>query len=253
MIKRKILITAGGAGIGRAIAIAFASRGDDVVVCDIDTKALDGLTGEFPEIRSLVCDVSNPQQVLEMVRSATTLLSGLDVLVNNAGISGPTLPADKLSTDDWDKVMQINLNGTFSVTSNALPFLKKSDNGVIINMSSVAGRFGYKNRIAYSTSKWGIIGFTKTLAMELGEFGIRVNAILPGAVDGTRLQNVLQGRAQLSGDTVEEEMAKALDNQSLKYPVDPRHIADLAVFLASDSGRAISGQMLPIDCDVQHL
>lgn len=253
MIKRKVLITAGGAGIGRAIAIAFASQGDDVVVCDIDTKALDGLTREFPGIRALVCDVSNQQQVLEMVRNATTLLSGLDVLVNNAGISGPTLPADQLSTDDWDKVMQINLNGTFSVTSNALPFLKKSGNGVIINMSSVAGRFGYKNRIAYSTSKWGIIGFTKTLAMELGEFGIRVNAILPGAVDGTRLQNVLQGRAQLSGDTVEGEMAKALDNQSLKYPVDPKHIADLTVFLASDSGRAISGQMLPIDCDVQHL
>lgn len=142
MTRRKVFITAGGAGIGRAIAIAFASQGDDVVVCDVDTKALDRLTGEFPGIRALVCDLSNQQQVLEMVRTATMLLSGLDVLVNNAGISGPTMPAGQLSADDWDKVMQINLNGTFIVTSNALPFLKKSGDGVVINMSSVAGRFG---------------------------------------------------------------------------------------------------------------
>lgn len=119
-------------------------------------------------------------------------------------------------------------------------------------MSSVSGRFGYPNRSAYSTTKWGLIGFTKTLSIELGEFNIRVNAILPGAVDGPRFQKVLEGRAQISGKSIEEETVLALATQSIKHLVNPKHIADLAVFITSDSGQSISGQMLPIDCDMQH-
>ncbi|WP_416427770.1 SDR family oxidoreductase (plasmid) [Pseudomonas sp. App30] len=253
MSQKKVLITAGAGGIGRALAIAFIWEGAAVAVCDIDKLALDKLATEFPQIHTLVCDIAKPDQIDEMVKKAAQLLGGLDVLVNNAGISGPTAPADQLLLKDWERVMRINLDGTFCVTAAALPFLKQSCDGAIINMSSVAGRFGYANRIAYSTSKWGIIGFTKTLAIELGSYGIRVNAILPGAVDGPRFQQVLQGRAQLSGRTVEEETSKALGTQSLKYLVDPAHIADLAVFLASDSGRSISGQMLPIDCDMQNI
>jgi NAD(P)-dependent dehydrogenase (short-subunit alcohol dehydrogenase family) len=187
-----------------------------------------------------------------MVALAAQTLGGLDVLINNAGIAGPTAPVDQLDPADWAKVVQINLNGTFNVTHFAIPHLKKSAAGSIINMSSVSGRFGYPNRSAYSTTKWGLIGFTKTLSIELGADNIRVNAILPGAVDGPRFQNVLKGRAQLSGRSIEEETVAALGTQSIKHLVNPNHIADLAFFLASPSGESISGQMLPIDCDMQH-
>ena len=156
-----------------------------------------------------------------------------------------------LNMPPLDRVIQVNLNGTFNVTRLAIPHLKKSPAGVIINMSSAAGRFGYADRSAYSTSKWGLIGFTKTLSIELGEYGIRANAILPGAVDGPRLQKVFEGQAQISGQSVAEIKKMSMSNQSIKSLVDPRDIAALAVFLASDSGKSISGQMLPIDGDMQ--
>ena len=149
--------------------------------------------------------------------------------------------------------MQINLTGTFDVTRLAVPHLKQSAAGVIIIISSAAGRFGYANRSAYSTTKWGLVGFTKTLAIELGRYGIRAHAILPGAAEGERLQRVFEGRAQESGQTVEQVQERAMANQSIKRLVDPRDIAALAVFLASDSGKAISGQMLLIDNDTQML
>ena len=148
-------------------------------------------------------------------------------------------------------MLQINLSGAFHVTRLAIPHLKRSRAGSIINLSSVAGRFGYAQRSAYSASKWGLIGLTKTLAIELGGDAIRVNAILPGAVDGERMQRVLAGRAQHSGRTLEEEARHALDSASIKTLVDPRDVAALAVFLASDAGKSISGQMLPIDGDMQ--
>jgi NAD(P)-dependent dehydrogenase (short-subunit alcohol dehydrogenase family) len=143
------------------------------------------------------------------------------------------------------------LNGTFNVTRLAIPHLKKSAAGVIINMSSGAGRFGYANRSPNSTAKWGLIGFPKTLSIELGPFNVRANAILPGAVEGPRIDKVLDGRAKVSGRSVDEERKSALSIQSLQRFVDPKDIAALAVFLASDAGKSISGQMLPIDNDTQ--
>src|SRR5437868_2232871 len=186
-----------------------------------------------------------------MVAECVDALGGIDVLVNNAGIAGPTAPIEEIDPDEWEKVMQIDLTGTFNVTRQAIPHLKKSDAGVIINMSSVAGRFGYRNRSPYCTAKWGLIGFTKTLSIELGDHGIRANAILPGAVDGPRIEQVFAGRAKGSGKTIEEIKQEALAAQSIKKMVDPKDIAALAVFLASDSAKSISGQMLPIDNDMQ--
>lgn len=151
----------------------------------------------------------------------------------------------------WEAVLRVNLTGTFTVTQMAIPYLKQSAAGSILVMSSLAGRFGYPNRSPYSTTKWGLIGFTKTLSRELGEFGIRVNAILPGAVEGPRLHQVFEGRASATGRSVAQEEAAALANQSIKRFVDPADIAALAVFLASDAARSISGQMLPIDGDSQ--
>ncbi len=174
-----------------------------------------------------------------------------DVLINNAGISGPTAPVEEMNPDKWEKVMQVDLNGTFNVTRLVIPYLKKSDAGVIINMSSVAGRFGYENRSPYATAKWGIVGFTKTLSIELGQFGIRANAILPGAVAGPRMQRVLEGRTQANNTSIEVETQNAMRVQSIKKFVDPKDIAALAVFLASDAAKSISGQILPIDNDMQ--
>jgi NAD(P)-dependent dehydrogenase (short-subunit alcohol dehydrogenase family) len=156
-----------------------------------------------------------------------------------------------MDPDEWEKVMQVDLTGTFNVTRLAIPHLKRSQAGVIINMSSVAGRFGYANRSPYCTAKWGLIGFTKTLSIELGEYGIRANAILPGAVDGPRIQRVFEGRAKLSGKNMQQIKDEAMSVQSLKRLVDPKDIADLAVFLASDAAKSISGQMIPIDNDMQ--
>lgn len=252
MDKQKVLITAGASGIGRAIANAFHARGASIYVCDIDEAGLAALQAALPGIQTSLCDIASRTDIETMVPDAARRLGGIDVLINNAGIPGPTSPVETFDSDAWEKVLQINLTGTFNVTRMAIPFLKESAAGVVINMSSVAGRFGYPNRSVYSTSKWGLIGFTKSLSIELGQYGIRVNALLPGATDGPRFQQVLEGRARISGRSLEQVAADAMSSQSLKYLVDPAHIADLAVFLASDSGRSISGQALSIDGDMQH-
>lgn len=250
-MNQRVLVTAGATGIGREIVRAFAANGSKVFVCDIDSMALECLGQEIQGLVTKVCNIADREDIERMVSYGIDALGGLDVLVNNAGISGPTAPVEALDPNEWDKVMRVNLTGTFNVSRFAIPHLKKSKSGVIINMSSVAGRFGYANRSPYCTSKWGLVGFTKTLAIELGEYGIRVNAILPGAVEGPRLQKVFEERAQLSGESVEEVKNGSMANQSIKTLVDPRDIAALAVFLASDSGKSISGQMIPIDGDMQ--
>ena len=147
--------------------------------------------------------------------------------------------------------MAINLTGMFDVSRLAIPHLKKSKAGCIINMSSIAGRYGFANRSPYAATKWGVIGLTKTLAMELGEWGIRANAIAPGAVEGERIVRVFQGRAQISGRSLDDVKADALAAASIKAMIDPKDIAQLAVFLASDAAKSISGQVIPIDNDRQ--
>src|SRR5947209_2619869 len=248
-MEQRVLVTAGASGIGREIARAFAANGAIVCVCDIDAKALEVVGKDIPGLKTIVCDVSKRQDIERMVTAAVVGLGGLDVLVNNAGISGPTAPVEEVDPDDWEAVMNVNLNGTFNVTRLAIPHLKKSSAGSIIIISSLGGRYGYPNRSPYCTSKWGLIGFTKTLALELGEFNIRANAIAPGAVGGERIERVLEGRAKTKGKTLEQEKDAALSIQALKRFVDPKDIAALCIFLASDAGKSISGQVLPIDND----
>ncbi|RZL91925.1 MAG: SDR family oxidoreductase [Variovorax sp.] len=249
-MNQKVLVTAGASGIGREIVRAFAAAGAAVSTCDIDAGALAELSGELPELHVQRCDISCRDDVESMVPAAVAALGGLDVLVNNAGVAGPTAPVDQLDADAWEQVINVNLNGTFNVTRLSIPYLKASTSGVIINMSSVAGRYGYANRSAYSTSKWGLIGFTKTLSIELGDWSIRVNAILPGAVEGPRIQRVLEGRAQLAGQSIEEAKLQALSHQSIKSFVRAEDIAAFAIFLASDAARSISGQALSMDGDL---
>ena len=246
-----VLITAGAAGIGREFARAFAANGAKVFVCDIDEKALGEIAKEIPGLITARCDMSKRAEIERMVPEAVAALRGLDVLINNAGIAGLTLPVDEMPPDDWDKVVAVNLTAMFDVCRLAIPHLKQSKAGSIINMTSIAGRHGFPNRSPYAATKWGVIGLTKTLAMELGAWGIRANAIAPGAVAGDRIKRVFAGRAQISGLWFAEVEAEAFAAQSIKGMVDPQDIAQLAVFLASDAAKAISGQVIPIDNDRQ--
>ena len=248
---QRVLVTAGAAGIGREIVRAFAAAGARVCAIDVDADALTALRAEMPSITTDICDLGDLATIEAVLPRAIGGLGGLDVLVNNAGIAGPTSPVELYDPADWERVMRVNLGGTFNVTRLAIPFLRKSHAGCIINMSSAAGKFGYPLRSAYATSKWGVIGFTKTLSMELGEFGIRANAILPGAVAGPRMDRVLEGRAAASGRSLEAERATALASRSIKSLTEASEIAALAVFLASDAAKSISGQALPIDGDRQ--
>jgi NAD(P)-dependent dehydrogenase (short-subunit alcohol dehydrogenase family) len=246
-MPQRVLITAGAAGIGREFARAFAATGARVFVCDIDTTALETIAQDIPGLIVRPYDMARRGDIERMVPDA----GGLDVLINNAGISGMTLPVADYPPDDWDKVVAVNLTAMFDVTRLAIPHLKLSGAGVIINMASVAGRFGFRNRSPYAATKWAVIGFTKTLAIELGEWGIRANAIAPGAVEGDRIERVFAGRAQIGGKTLAEVRADAMAEQSIKVMIDPKDIAALAVFLASDAAKSISGQVLPIDNDRQ--
>ena len=250
-MPQRVLITAGAAGIGREFARAFAANGAKVFVCDIDEASLTALAKEIPGLTARRFDMAKRAEIERMVPEAVATLGGLDVLINNAGIAGMTLPVEQYPPDDWDKVIAVNLTAMFDVTRLAIPHLKQSKVGCIINMSSIAGRYGFANRSPYAATKWAVIGFTKTLAIELGEWGIRANAIAPGAVAGDRIVRVFQGRAQLSGKSMEEVKAAAMAEQSVKELIDPKDIAQLAVFLASDAGKSISGQVIPIDNDRQ--
>jgi NAD(P)-dependent dehydrogenase (short-subunit alcohol dehydrogenase family) len=244
---RRVVITAAAGGIGRAFAEAFAANGDRVHICDINEQALNDVTSTNEAITATVCDISNRSSVETFVKTAADTLGGIDVLINNAGISGPTTSVEDMDPDQWEAVLAVNLTGTFNVTRLSIPHLKQSSAGVILMMSSLGGRFGYPDRSPYATTKRGLLALTETLALELGGAGIRVNAIAPGAVDGDRIQRVLRGRAESSGRTVEDVTADALGVQAIKRFVDPNDIAALALFLASDHARSISGQTIAID------
>jgi NAD(P)-dependent dehydrogenase (short-subunit alcohol dehydrogenase family) len=247
---KHVLVTGGAAGIGRAIAARFVTAGDKVLTCDIDAAELDAAKTALPGLITVPCDVSDPLQVDLLFAALERDLGGLDVLIANVGVGGPTLPTDQLPLADWQRVMDVNLTGTFDVVRRAIPLLKDSK-GTIVIMSSAAGRLGYPNRMPYAVSKWGLVGMAKTLAAELGEFGISANAILPGAVGGERFERVIEGRAALSGRSFEDEMMAGFANQSLKQVVEPSHVADLVHFLTTPAGRSISGAALPIDNDLQ--
>lgn len=248
-MMQRVLVTAGANGIGLAVAKCFAASGARVHICDIDDAALASATAAHAGISGTLADVSKADDVTKLFADVNDQLGGLDVLVNNAGVSGQTAPVADFDLNSWRAVMNVNLNGTFKVTQQAIPLLLQSDQASIIIMSSVAGRYGYANRSAYATSKWGLVGFAKTLALELGRFNITCNTIHPGAVEGERIARVFEGRAALSGRSIAEERVLGMENQSIKQFTDPDDIAELIRFLAGPHARTISGQIFPIDGD----
>jgi NAD(P)-dependent dehydrogenase (short-subunit alcohol dehydrogenase family) len=249
----RVLITAGAGGIGLRAVEAFAREGARVHVCDVDKEALAALRKSHKAVTQTVCDVADRTQVAALFKDALAALGGLDCLVNNAGIAGPTGPVHEINPEDWDRCLDVVLTSQFNCTRLAVEHLKRSSNPSIINLSSAAGKFGFPNRSPYAAAKWGVVGFTKTLAMELGQYGIRANAILPGPVDGDRIRRVFQAKAQVAGTSMQAIQDATLANASIKEMIQPDQLADMMVFLASSRGRTISGQAISIDSDIQGL
>ena len=228
-------------------------EGARVHVCDVDEMALAELTQSAPGITRSLCDVSNRAAVKTMFDEAVSQLGGLDVLVNNAGIAGPTSKIEEMNPEDWDRCLDVCLTGQFNCTRLAVPLLRKSGNASIVNLSSAAGRLGFAMRTPYAAAKWGVIGFTKSLSIELGPDKIRVNAVLPGLVAGDRQRRVLQAKAQQRGISYAEMEQTAFSYTSIKDYVTPEQIADQILFMCSPRGRTISGQAISICGDTQML
>lgn len=243
MTEQRVLVTAAASGIGREIALAFKNAGARVHAADINAEGLEQLEG----ITTSVTDVSDSAQVTQCVADAVEAMGGIDVLINCAGIAGPTAPFGDITPEQWNSVIGVNLLGTIVMTREVLPYLTQNETSSLIFISSLGGRFGYQNRAPYAVTKRGLIALTETLAIELGEQGVRVNAIAPGAVAGERIERVINGRAQAEGKSYEQAKAEMLGKQSLKYFTDPADIAQLCVFIASPAGKSISGATLPID------
>jgi NAD(P)-dependent dehydrogenase (short-subunit alcohol dehydrogenase family) len=249
----RVLVTAGGSGIGLAIARRFAAEGAKVHTCDVDETALSALAATDGAITSTACDVSDRSAVKNLFAEALAKLGGLDVLVNNAGIAGPTSKIEEMNPEDWDRCLQICLTGQFNCTRLAVPHLRSSNNASIVNISSAAGRLGFAMRTPYAAAKWGVIGLTKSLSIELGPDNIRVNAILPGLVAGDRQRRVLEAKAQQRGISYAEMERTAFSYTSIKQYVTPEQIADQILFMCSVRGRTISGQAISICGDTQML
>lgn len=249
----KVLVTAGAGGIGLEVARAFVREGAKVFVCDVDRDALAALKQNDPAVQGVYCDVSDRPAVARMMEEGVAWLGGLDVLVNNAGIAGPTARVEDVSFEDWDRCIEICLTSQFTCARLAVKYLKQSKNPSIINLSSAAGKNGFALRSPYAAAKWGVIGFTKSLAIELGEFGIRVNAILPGLVKGDRIRRVFEAKAQQYGEPFKAVEERAFAYTSIKEYILPQQLADQMVFIASPRGRTISGQAIAVDGDTKML
>ena len=249
---QRIVVTAGAAGIGRAIVEALVAAGARVHVCDVDADVLQAC-GRALSIGTTLADVSNDAQVDRLFDEAGAALGGLDVLVNNAGVAGPTGGVEEISPADWRRCIDIDLTGQFLCARRAVPLLKAAGGGAIINMSSAAGRHGYAYRTPYAAAKWGVIGFTQSLAKELGPSGIAVNAILPGIVKGPRIEGVIRSRAQQLGLSYAEMEKQYLDKVSLRRMVTAEDVAHMVLFLVSPLGRNVSGQSLGVCGNVETL
>jgi NAD(P)-dependent dehydrogenase (short-subunit alcohol dehydrogenase family) len=251
--NKKVLITAGATGIGKATAIALLNAGAQVHVCDIDADALDQLKQLYPLLLTSVTNVAEPDEVAKMFVQLQQEFSGqLDFLVNNAGVSGPAGPLESLDIDAWKATFDVNLHATFYVSKHAIPLLKRQG-GAIMNLSSTAGLYGYPMRSPYASAKWAIVGLSKTMAMELGPFNVRVNCICPGSVNGARMDRVISSIAKATEESVEKVRQDNVQNTSMTTFVDAEDIANMIVFSFSDLGAKISGQSLTVDGDTHSL
>jgi NAD(P)-dependent dehydrogenase (short-subunit alcohol dehydrogenase family) len=248
---QRVAVTAGAGGIGFAIAETLANLGARVAICDISDNAITSVCGRFA--LAIKADVSIESEVESFFKQIGETLGGLDALINNAGIAGPTGAVEDLDAAEWRDCINIGLTGQFLCARSAVPMLKKAGGGSIVSMSSAAGRHGYAFRTPYSAAKFGVIGLTQSLAKELGPHLIRVNAILPGIIEGPRIDRVISDRAGQMGISTGEMTERYLQNISLRRMTSPYDVASMVVFLLSDAGINISGQSLGVDGNVETL
>lgn len=253
----RVLVTGGAAGIGLTIARAFVEAGARVHVCDASEAAIDALRAADPDtqrITATLADVADRDAVDKVFDDVSRELGGLDVLVNNAGVAGDTGGIDELDVDGWERTVDINLNAQFYFARRAVPMLREAPGGgAIIALSSVAGRLGYAYRTPYAATKWAIVGLTKSLAIELGPTGIRVNAIQPGIVKGPRMTRVISARAEQLGISYDDMEQQYLSRISLRRMTTQEEIAATALFLCSPAGLGITGQAISVCGNVEVL
>jgi len=246
-MSQRVMITAGGSGIGLAIAKAFIDNGARVHICDVDERALADAVSKHPQLVATHVDVADEDAIGKWFDAAMLDLKGLDVLVNNAGVKGPTGYVEDIKLEDWRSCLQVCLDAQFLCAKQAVPIMKRQRSGSIINISSAAGLFGYGLRTPYAAAKWAVIGFTKSLAIEVGPFDVRANAICPGTVEGPRMDRVMKAEAEERGVSIEVVEKELIQTQSIKRFVKPEEVADMCVFLASPAAKMVSGQALGVD------
>ena len=245
--KNIVLISGGASGIGRRMAERFLEQGDAVHVGDVSAASVDEFLAANPGATGTVADIGDRDDVARLIGDFEAHHERLDVLVNNAGIAGPSAKVDTHDDEGWDDCIRINLSGTFYLTKRAVPLLRRSDSGSVINISSTAALHGYPLRSAYAASKWGMMGLMKTWAMELGPEGIRVNAVCPTSVEGPRIDAVIERDARQRGLPVEQVREVYLRQTSMRSFIAPDDVADVVLFLASDAAKKISGQSISVD------
>jgi 3-hydroxybutyrate dehydrogenase len=247
---RVAVITGGGHGIGRAIALRFAAAGASIVVGGTSKDALEQTARDIQDrggrAVSVIADVADEAAVERLIARTLETFGRVDILVNNAGIAGPTAPLTEVTREDWDRTLAVNLTGAFLCARHALPHMIRQQSGRIINITSIAGLQAYALRSPYCASKWGMIGLTQTLAEEAGRYNITANAIAPGPVNGPRIENVIRNRAAQMNVAYEEVERQYVEPAALKRMVEEDDIAAMALFLASDEGRNITGETFNI-------
>ena len=248
--NKKIIISAGASGIGWATAKICLSRGALVYICDLNIKLLNKIKKHSlnnKRLFSYKCDASNENEVSNFFKQIKKKTNKIDALINNVGVAGPTGSLEKLNSKDWENTLHTDINSHFYFTKRAIPLIKKSKNGSIINISSTAGILGFPLRSPYAASKWAIIGITKTLAMELGKFNIRVNAVCPGTIKGERMKRVIRDKAKftkISKKTIEKDF---ISMSSMKQWILEDDIGKMCSFLISNDSSKVSGQVISVD------
>ncbi|OXI43843.1 SDR family oxidoreductase [Burkholderia aenigmatica] len=247
LVGKRVLVTAGADGIGLEIAKVFVEAGSRVVVCDVSGSSLERVAAELPGVIAVKADVSSESDVAALFERVDEMLGGLDVLINNAGVAGPTGGVGTLSLADWERTFAVNITGQFLCVRAAVSRLRKGNAPAIVNLSSSAGHLGMAGRTPYSASKWAVVGFTKSLALELGPHGIRVNTVLPGAVDGPRIRAVIDAKATSLGRSVEDVTRSYTSQAALGRMVTMRDVANMVRFACSAQGASVHGQALAVD------
>jgi NAD(P)-dependent dehydrogenase (short-subunit alcohol dehydrogenase family) len=243
-VTRRVLITAGANGIGLVMARAFADAGDRVWVTDVDVAAVLAVPQGINATR---CDASNEGEMVTLFAAIAAEWGGLDVLCANAGIKGPTAAIEDMDLGEWHICLGVNLDGAMIAAKHATRLMKPAGSGVMIFTSSTSGLYGTPFRAPYVAAKWGVIGLMKTVAMELGPFGIRANAICPGSVNGPRIDRVIEAEAVAKGMTPDAVRQGYASGTAMKRLTDPEDVAAMALFLASDGAKMVSGQALAVD------